>query len=256
MMVSYFLFMSGYSNLLDRVLFLGLTSHPDERRCPNGQSRPGCRHISPIPTHDAVDFPFCRNPYLCYPDSHQRYIQFQECRSKKAEHTLHSHSTRCSRAYSLCTCVIIQFVLSCETYALALLDVAISYAINALILGYVWWNWKAMIKLRTQWFRSDEYNKSFYARTLMVLNVPKNIRSDDGLRSLLGSLQMPYPTTSVHIGRQVGQLPELIEYHNDTVRSFEKVLVRYLKGGKIGSKRPTIRIGGFMGFGGEKKVRL
>lgn len=111
-----------------------------------------------------------------------------------------------------------------------------------------------MLQLRYTWFRSDEYNKSFYARTLMILSVPKKLQSDEGLQSLFAGLQIPYPTTSVHIGHRVGQLPELIDYHNDTVRSFEKVLVGYLKGGKLGKKRPTITIGGFMGFGGEKKV--
>ena len=28
---------------------------------------------------------------------------------------------------------------------------------------------------------------------------------------------------------------------------------KYLKGGRIGKKQPTITIGGFMGMGGEKK---
>ena len=49
-------------------------------------------------------------------------------------------------------------------------------------------------------------------------------------------------------------LPDLIEYHNQTVREFEQILVTYLKGGKLGKKRPTITIGGFLGMGGETKV--
>ena len=79
------------------------------------------------------------------------------------------------------------------------------------------------------------------------------MQNDKGIAQLFASLQVPYPATSVHIGRRVGQLPELIEYHNNTVREFEQVLVRYLKGGEPGKNRPTIRIGGFMGVGGEKK---
>lgn len=112
-----------------------------------------------------------------------------------------------------------------------------------------------MLRLRYAWFRSEEYNSSFYARTVMILHVPKKIQSDDGLKSLLQSIQLPYPTTAVHIGRRVGQLPELIEFHNQTVRELETVLVRYLKGGQIGKARPTITIGGTMGCGGQKKVR-
>ena len=109
-----------------------------------------------------------------------------------------------------------------------------------------------MIKLRRTWFRSPEYLQSFYARTLAVLHVPKKNQSDEGLRAIFESVKVPYPTTSVHIGRKVGRLPELIEYHNETVRQFEQVLVRYLKGGKLGKKRPMIRVGAFMGCGGVK----
>lgn len=117
---------------------------------------------------------------------------------------------------------------------------------------FVYFHWKQMIKLRYQFFRSDEYIQSFYARTLMVTKVPKQLQSDEGLRSLFASLQIPYPTTSVHIGRRVGRLPELIKYHNDAVCELEQVLVTYLRGGKIGKKRPTITKGGFLGIGGQK----
>jgi calcium permeable stress-gated cation channel len=56
--------------------------------------------------------------------------------------------------------------------------------------------------------------------------VPKQFQSDEGLRMIFESLQVPYPTTVMHIGRKVGKLPELIEYHNTTVRVLEQVLVR------------------------------
>ena len=49
--------------------------------------------------------------------------------------------------------------------------VAITYLINGIVLAFIYYNWKAMVALRWTWFRSDEYQKSFYARTLMVLGV-------------------------------------------------------------------------------------
>jgi len=131
--------------------------------------------------------------------------------------------------------------------------VAASYLITFLIIGFVYVHWKAMVALRRQWFRSPEYLESFYARTLTVMHVPKNHQSDEGIKSIFDTVKVPYPTTSVHIGRKVGKLPELIEYHNTTVREFEKVLVKYLKGGKLGRKRPTIRLGGKCGCGGVTK---
>lgn len=86
----------------------------------------------------------------------------------------------------------------------------------------------------------------------MVQHVPRKLQTDEGLQSLFESLRVPYPTTSVHIGRRVGQLPDLIEYHNQAVCKLEEYLVLYLKGGKIGKARPTIRKGGFLGIGGKK----
>lgn len=131
--------------------------------------------------------------------------------------------------------------------------VAVTYLITFIIIGFVHIHWKEMIRLRHTWFRSPEYLESFYARTLTVLHVSKKFQSDEGLKAVFESTKVPYPTTSVHIGRKVGKLPQLIEYHNTTVREFEAILVKYLKGGKLGRKRPTIRVGGTCGFGGMKK---
>ncbi|KAI9465279.1 hypothetical protein BJY52DRAFT_1388541 [Lactarius psammicola] len=131
--------------------------------------------------------------------------------------------------------------------------VGMVYVITGIVIVVVWFHWTAMVRLRAQFFRSPEYAQSFYARTLIVMRVPRKLQSDEGIRAIFDSVQVPYPTTSVHIGRRVGNLPRLIEVHNNTVRSFEQVLVGYLKGGRMGKKRPTIRIGSFLGIGGQKR---
>ncbi|KAI9441650.1 DUF221-domain-containing protein [Lactarius indigo] len=131
--------------------------------------------------------------------------------------------------------------------------VGMVYVITGIVIVVVWFHWTAMVRLRAQFFRSPEYVQSFYARTLIVTRVSKKLQSDEGIRAIFDSVQVPYPTTSVHIGRRVGKLPHLIEVHNNTVRAFEHVLVRYLKGGKMGKKRPTIRVGSFLGMGGQKR---
>jgi hypothetical protein len=131
--------------------------------------------------------------------------------------------------------------------------VAVTYLITFLIMYCVYVHWKEMVRLRHAWFRSPEYAESFYARTLQILHVPKKNQSDEGIKAIFDTVKMPYPTTSVHIGRKVGKLPDLIDYHNTTVRELEAVLVKYLKGGKLGRKRPTIRVGSTCGCGGTKK---
>ncbi|KAF8952519.1 late exocytosis, associated with Golgi transport-domain-containing protein [Flammula alnicola] len=113
--------------------------------------------------------------------------------------------------------------------------VVVTYLITFLIVFCVNMHWRAMVQLRHTWFRSPEYLQSFYARTLQVRHVPKKLQSDEGLNAIFGSVKMPYPTTSVHIGRKVGKLPELIDYHNQTVREFEE-------------------IGGHCGLGGTTKM--
>lgn len=86
----------------------------------------------------------------------------------------------------------------------------------------------------------------------MITGVNRKERSDPALAGLLSSIGMPYPTTDVHISRVVGQLPLLIEEHDETVRKLEKVLAKWLKGAsKVPEKRPTMRLGGFMGLGGR-----
>lgn len=130
--------------------------------------------------------------------------------------------------------------------------VAGTYVITFILMAFVWKNWKDVIRLRNEWFRSPEYVRSFYARTLMITQVPRKYQSDEGLRAIFESVQAPYPTTGVHIGHHVGKLPELVEYHNENVRELEAVLVKYLKDGKIAKNRPTHRLGGFMCCGGRK----
>ncbi|KAF8908044.1 hypothetical protein CPB85DRAFT_1310572 [Mucidula mucida] len=131
--------------------------------------------------------------------------------------------------------------------------IAVTYMITFLVVGLVYIYWRDMLKLRNQWFRSPEHMNAFYARTLCITHVPGSLQSDAGISKVLDSVKMPYPATAVHIGRQVGRLPELIEYHNNTVRELEVVLVKHLKGGKVAAKRPTVRLGGCCGFGGVEK---
>ncbi|KAJ6593515.1 hypothetical protein B0H19DRAFT_916940 [Mycena capillaripes] len=130
--------------------------------------------------------------------------------------------------------------------------VAVSYLITVLVIGFIYIHGRAMVKLRNQWFKSPEYIKSFYARTLSITHVPRKLQQDAGLIEVLGK-SLPYPITSVHMARAVGDLPQLIEYHNQTVRDFEAVLVKYLKGGIHNKSRPVVTSGGFFGIGAIHK---
>lgn len=85
-----------------------------------------------------------------------------------------------------------------------------------------------------------------------VTHVAKKYQTDAGLAGLLASLNIPYPTTAVHIGRRVGALPALIKKHNETVKELEEVLTTYLRHpDHVPTSRPTKRIGGKFGLGGQ-----
>nr|XP_018259836.1 uncharacterized protein I303_07907 [Kwoniella dejecticola CBS 10117]OBR81994.1 hypothetical protein I303_07907 [Kwoniella dejecticola CBS 10117] len=127
---------------------------------------------------------------------------------------------------------------------------AVSYIINAIVMYFVWRNWHAMIQLRMKWFRSPAYQTKIYSRTLMVTQVRKDYRSDEGLVALMGLLKIDCTS----IGRRLEDFPEMVEDHNKAVAELESHLVKYLKDGKMASKRPTVRKGGFLGMcGGVKK---
>lgn len=130
--------------------------------------------------------------------------------------------------------------------------VAMSYLICFLAFWFIWFNYKRVVDLKHAYFRSKEYQNSLHARSLMITGVQRQYQTDEGLQGLLAGLNIPYPTSAVHIGRRVGQLPELVDAHNDAVRELEQILTTYTKGGKLGPKRPTKTIGGFLGIGGKK----
>lgn len=139
--------------------------------------------------------------------------------------------------------------------------VAMVYIITLLVCYFIWYHWKKMILLRQAWFRSEEYQNRIYSRTLMITQVPKDFRTDEGLVHLMGKLKVDgikigQQIDCTSIGRRLDDFPELIEEHNKAVRNLEETLVKYLKGNQLGAKRPQITKGGFLGCGGETKVRF
>lgn len=86
-----------------------------------------------------------------------------------------------------------------------------------------------------------------------ITQVNKKFQTDAGLAGLLVSLNIPYPTSAVHIGRRFGALPALIKKHNEAVEELEHVLTTYFKNpDRLPTQRPIKRIGGHMGLGGQK----
>ncbi|TIA90237.1 hypothetical protein E3P81_02563 [Wallemia ichthyophaga] len=143
---------------------------------------------------------------------------------------------------------------------------AAAYFIVAVVLWRIWVHTREMVTLRKEWFRSEEYQTSLYARTLLIQNLPKKLMSDRGLLSILKSdpnalnsrknkrsIEVPYEFSSTHVSRRVGKLPTFIEKHNNAVKKLEQTLTTYFKKGTIANRpRPLHRVGGFLCFGGKQ----
>ncbi|CCU75459.1 unnamed protein product [Blumeria hordei] len=117
-----------------------------------------------------------------------------------------------------------------NTFGQANWGMAISaWLFNAIIIGFLWWNYRAVLKLRRQYYDSPSYHASLHARTLMLNDIPKDYRSDEGINRLIDAVVPTSSFSRTAIARNVKELPELIEDHQETVRELEKHLAQYLK---------------------------
>jgi hypothetical protein len=146
--------------------------------------------------------------------------------------------------YNILTAMTIQDVQGVRLWA----HIGAIYIITAVLASLVFHHWRVVYKFRNRWFRSSEYQRLFHARTLCITNIPEKRQSDAGLYGIFNGMQLPYPVTSVHIGKRVGHLPELIDQHNELVEEFEKMLQNHLQG-KNSSSRPMITVEGWCGIG-------
>ncbi|CAJ0764505.1 7637_t:CDS:1, partial [Entrophospora sp. SA101] len=60
-------------------------------------------------------------------------------------------------------------------------------------------------------------------------HLPSSLRSDEGLRNYIHSIDIKYPVLEAHVARKVGNLPDLIKEHEEAVKKLEAVLAKYLK---------------------------
>ncbi len=117
-----------------------------------------------------------------------------------------------------------------------------AYAVDAIIAYFLWLNYVAVTRLRRQYFESSDYMMSLHSRTLMVTDIPTPSRTDEGILRLLDGVAKSEGFTRTSIGRNVKELPNLIEEHEKAVRQLESVLAKYLRNpDHLPSVRPTLR---------------
>jgi len=120
--------------------------------------------------------------------------------------------------------------------------VACAWIMNIVVIAFLWFNYRAVTKLRRHYFDSAEYQTSLHSRTLMVTGIPKSMTTEEGVVRIVDSVHSSGAIPRGSIGRNVKELPDLIEEHDDLVRQLESVLAKYLKNpDKLPVKRPTCK---------------
>lgn len=120
--------------------------------------------------------------------------------------------------------------------------VVCAWLFNIIISVFLWWNYRAILRLRRQYYDSREYQASLHARTLMLNDIPKPLRSDEGIGRLIDEVVPTSSFSRTTIARNVKELPELIEEHEQHVRKLEKYLAIYLKDPhNLPAKRPVCK---------------
>ncbi|KAK4939717.1 hypothetical protein LTR66_014977 [Elasticomyces elasticus] len=121
--------------------------------------------------------------------------------------------------------------------------VVCAYVFDLIICYFLWWNYKAVTRLRRAYFENPEYQSSLHARTLLVTDIPKELRTDEGIVRIVDEAKSTGDDPRAAIARNVKDLPELVDEHEDTVRSLESVLAKYLKNpNRLPAKRPVCKV--------------
>ncbi|KAF7726472.1 hypothetical protein EC973_008707 [Apophysomyces ossiformis] len=129
---------------------------------------------------------------------------------------------------------------------------AATWLFSIIIAYYMYRSSCDYVNMRQQYFRHPAKRAS--ANSLLISNVPEDKRSDEKLKQWLETKSLPYPIQEAMIGHHSDQLTKLTKEHEEAVRNLEDTLSYYLNDGKsVKAKRPTVRVGGFLGIGGKKK---
>ncbi|KAH7131522.1 hypothetical protein B0J13DRAFT_105778 [Dactylonectria estremocensis] len=121
-------------------------------------------------------------------------------------------------------------------------QVVIAWVFNIIVAGYLWWNYRKILQLRRKYFETEDYQTSLHSRTLMLFDIPKKGRSDEGIARIIDEVAPNASFARTAVARNVKDLPNLISQHDHAVRKLEAILSKYLKNpDKIPAARPMCR---------------
>ncbi|CAM1507543.1 Fc.00g071840.m01.CDS01 [Cosmosporella sp. VM-42] len=121
-------------------------------------------------------------------------------------------------------------------------QVVVAWLFNIIVAGFLWWNYRKIHQLRRKYFEGEEFQNSLFSRTLMLFDIPKKGRSDEGIARIIDEVVPNASFARTAVARNVKELPQLIEQHANAVRKLEKYLAKYLKNpSQLPAARPTCK---------------
>ena len=118
----------------------------------------------------------------------------------------------------------------------------VAWLFDIVICFYLWRNYRAITTMRRQYFDSEDYQRSLHARTLLLTDIPKEMRSDEGIARITDQVKATPDMPKTSIARNVKILPDLVEQHEKCVRELEVHLAKYLRNpDRLPAKRPTCK---------------
>ncbi|RVX72238.1 hypothetical protein B0A52_04442 [Exophiala mesophila] len=121
-------------------------------------------------------------------------------------------------------------------------QVVFAWLIDLIIIYFLWYNYRKVLRLKRNYFESPDYQRSLHSRTLLVRDISKQDRTNEGVARVLNEVNPTGITPKTTVGRNVKVLPDLIEEYEETVRSLESILAKYMKNpDRLPAKRPMIK---------------
>lgn len=121
--------------------------------------------------------------------------------------------------------------------------VVVAWIFDIVIIYFLWTNYRHVARLRREYFDSPEFQRSLHARTLMMTDIPKELRSDEGIARIIDEVKVAQGHPRTAIARNVKDLPDLVEDYEDTVKELEEHLAKYLKNpDKLPPTRPMCKV--------------
>lgn len=123
-----------------------------------------------------------------------------------------------------------------------LAHITLGWLFDGAVLYLLYTNYKHITGLKRQNFMLLDCQKQLFMRTLLVTEIPKRYRTDQGLYELAQSWKTDHSIQQVNVGRNTKDLTILLETHLKVIKLLESVLAKYLKyPDHLPAKRPQMK---------------